>query len=124
MKELVHFIFSIFTAILCACVIAILIVHHPTHSHISFCTRNYSIPHFHLSIYNCRHLYCLIEMAIMQYVNGHSRELTNTLYVVFVCVSSFRLNAIIPNDEFIFQIFYRMRTHLDSNDQNTVVNEK
>ena len=40
------------------------------------------IIHFFYFIYNCRHFYCLIEMAIMQCFNGQYSELTNTHFHV------------------------------------------
>lgn len=52
-------------------------------------------------IYNCRHVYRLIEMAIMQCFNGQIARIGNHSFSVV----AFRLNAIISDDEFIFQFF-------------------
>lgn len=70
-----------------------------------------TIHHLFHSIYNCRRFFLffrLIEMAIMQYFNGHNRH--SALFRI-ISVSFVRhLNAIILNDEFIFQILLASRS--------------
>lgn len=68
---------------------------------ISFCTPNYSSFISPFIIADTVFFSRLIEMAIMQYFNGCSTHIPN--YLEFF-LSLSRLNAIISNDEFIFQL--------------------
>lgn len=92
------------------------------HVFLSFRSAHQTIHHSFLSIHNCRHFYCLIEMAIMQCFNGQWPELTNTHFFLLHSRTTNEIKTIVTisfkrnyfRRRVHFSIFFRLACQLRS----------